>query len=57
MNNFNQQQLKDLVRPMFCSTIKFGYATPEEVEKMLDQVFFVSEKEISKGIAEIDRKE
>jgi len=32
--------LRQLVRPMFTSTITFGYATPEQVENTLDEIAF-----------------
>ena len=36
---FSNSQLRQIIRPMFSSTISFGYATPEQVENTLDEMF------------------
>jgi hypothetical protein len=33
-----KSHLRELIRPMFSSTIAFGYATPEQVENRLDEM-------------------
>lgn len=35
---FTKEQFKKLLRPMFVSTIMFGYATEEMVEKAIDDM-------------------
>lgn len=44
----SKKQLRQLIRPMFCSTIHFGYATPEQVENTLDNMFGVDSREVEK---------
>ncbi len=34
-----KDQLKKLIRPMFVSTIMFGYATEGQVEKVINDMF------------------
>ena len=34
-----KKQMRAFIRPMFSSTIAFGYATKHEVEKTLDKMF------------------
>jgi hypothetical protein len=45
---FSKKQLRQLIRPMFCSTIYFGYATPEQVENTLNNMFGVDSREVEK---------
>ena len=33
-----QKQFKTLLKPIFCSTIRFGYATEKEVDRMLNKM-------------------
>lgn len=35
---FTKEQFKKLLRPMFVSTIMFGYATEEQVEQVIDDM-------------------
>lgn len=35
-NKFTEKQFKALLRPLYCSTLRFGYTTPEKVEESID---------------------
>jgi len=35
---FTKDQLRKLLRPMFVSTIMFGYATEDQVEQTIDDM-------------------
>lgn len=50
---FSNKQLRQLIRPMFSSTISFGYATPEQVENTLDDMFGVDSREIKKEVCKL----
>ena len=41
---FTKEQFKKLLRPMFVSTIMFGYATEEMVEKAIDDMLNIYAK-------------
>lgn len=38
MKKISEKRLKALLRPMFCSTIMFGYATEKQVEECLTRM-------------------
>ncbi len=40
INKMKNEQLIKLIRPMFCSSIMYGYVTEEQVEKMLKEIHF-----------------
>jgi hypothetical protein len=44
---FSNSQLRQMIRPMFSSTISFGYATPEQVENTLDEMFGEDSRKIT----------
>jgi hypothetical protein len=50
---FSNNQLRRLIRPMFSSTISFGYATPEQVENTLDEMLGEDSR---KTIAKIEKR-
>ena len=43
-NTLSNESMKSFIRPMFHSTISFGHATEEEVEKYLDSAFPTKKK-------------
>ena len=50
---FSNSQLRQLIRPMFSSTISFVHATPEQVENTLDEMFGEDSR---KTIAKIEKR-
>jgi len=50
---FSNSQLRQLVRPMFSSTISFGYATPEQVENTLDDMFGLDSRESNEKVCKV----